>query len=133
MARLASDIVQHWREEVAKQKKEAVAARKKDSDSSTAAVSAADSQVSQPLDKRTWKRDNVDSKRTESPIRNNCIGLLYDGLAFMSEDGECPMSSDTPMPVLMDSRFYRSAHSGFETCDGYRTRGASKVRLGDVE
>jgi transcription elongation factor S-II len=36
--------------------------------------------------KRKWVTDGVDIKRTGVPTRDNCVGLLYDGLAFMSEE-----------------------------------------------
>lgn len=36
--------------------------------------------------KRKWVTDGVDVKRTGVPTRDNCVGLLYDGLAFMSEE-----------------------------------------------
>ncbi|TVY24625.1 Transcription elongation factor S-II [Lachnellula hyalina] len=37
--------------------------------------------------KRRWDTEKVDIKRTGIPSRDNCIGLLYNGLAFMSTEG----------------------------------------------
>ncbi|KAI3392136.1 hypothetical protein diail_6148 [Diaporthe ilicicola] len=37
-------------------------------------------------EKRHFKMDKVDLKRTSSDIRNNCIGVLYNGLAYRSTD-----------------------------------------------
>lgn len=85
MASLASEIVSHWRDEVAKQKTAALARKKGSTSPSSDAPSTA--KITTPLDRRTWKNDNVDVKRTESLIRNNCVGLLYDGLAFMVDEG----------------------------------------------
>ncbi len=36
--------------------------------------------------KRKWATDGVDIKRTGVPTRDACVGLLYDGLAFMSTE-----------------------------------------------
>jgi transcription elongation factor S-II len=35
---------------------------------------------------RRWEREGVDVKRTGIPARDACIGLLYNGLAFMSSE-----------------------------------------------
>lgn len=37
---------------------------------------------------RKYDADGVDIKRTESPVRNSCIGLLYNGLAYRSTASE---------------------------------------------
>lgn len=37
-------------------------------------------------DKRHFKTDKVDLKRTSSDTRNNCVGILYNGLAYRSTD-----------------------------------------------
>jgi transcription elongation factor S-II len=36
--------------------------------------------------KRKWESEGVDTKRTGTPSRDACIGLLYNGLAYMSEE-----------------------------------------------
>ncbi len=36
--------------------------------------------------KRRWETEKVDVKRTGVPSRDACIGLIYNGLAFMSEE-----------------------------------------------
>lgn len=38
------------------------------------------------IEKRHFKTDKVDLKRTSSDVRNNCIGVLYNGLAYRSTD-----------------------------------------------
>lgn len=35
---------------------------------------------------RTWGLDKVDIKRTGVPTRDSCVGLIYNGLAYMSEE-----------------------------------------------
>lgn len=37
-------------------------------------------------EKRHFKLDKVDLKRTSSDTRNNCVGMLYNGLAYRSTD-----------------------------------------------
>ncbi|KAF2099312.1 transcription elongation factor S-II family protein [Rhizodiscina lignyota] len=39
-----------------------------------------------PPEKRNAKADKVDINVTGNPTRDNCLKLMYDGLAFMSED-----------------------------------------------
>ena len=39
-----------------------------------------------PPEKRNAKEDKVDINLTKSVIRNSCLKLMYDGLAFMSEE-----------------------------------------------
>jgi transcription elongation factor S-II len=97
---LANNIVANWRDEVAKQKTGA-SKRRTDNASQSAQGGETMAQISSPLDKRTWKRDNVDVKRTDSSIRNNCVGLLYDGLAYNSDDGE----DSPPYQTLSTSSF----------------------------
>jgi transcription elongation factor S-II len=84
---LANTIVANWRDEVAKQKSGS-SKKKAENGSHPATGGESMAQISSPLDQRTWKRDNVDVKRTDSAIRNNCVGLLYDGLAYSSDDGQ---------------------------------------------
>ena len=47
--------------------------------------------LSVPKEKRTHKTDNVKWKVTKSDTRNNAVRLMYDGLAYMSEEGEPPI------------------------------------------
>ena len=49
-----------------------------------------------PPEKRNAKVDKVDTKVTGSPTRDNCLKLMYDGLAFMSEDSAYLKSLLTP-------------------------------------
>lgn len=36
--------------------------------------------------KRKWENEGVDTKRTGIPTRDACIGLIYNGLAYMSDE-----------------------------------------------
>jgi transcription elongation factor S-II len=36
------------------------------------------------IEKRKYETDNVNVKRTDSSVRNSCIGLIYNGLAYRS-------------------------------------------------
>jgi transcription elongation factor S-II len=66
--------------------------------------------------KRIWATDNVDIKRTGVPTRDNCIGLLYNGLAFMSTESSTTI-------ILKSMEVERAAFNTFrgETPE-YRTK-----------
>ncbi|KAJ5726338.1 uncharacterized protein N7483_007695 [Penicillium malachiteum] len=93
VARLASEIVSKWRNEVNKQKQGGGTAASRASNSprppqngtgastpASATPSDKASKLSVPPDKRTWKADGVDTNVTSSRVRDSCIGLMYDGL-----------------------------------------------------
>lgn len=85
IGKLASEIVQKWKKivEAEKLKKTRMAA------SSTPKSSPAPSEVKAftgDKSKRKWEVEKVDTKRTGVPTRDACIGLIYNGLAFMSEE-----------------------------------------------
>lgn len=94
IARAASDLVAKWRKLVEHEKKVKGAKTK----SPTPAPSSSTPKAATPTpsssgskkkfegdpDKRKFEADGVDIKRTDSSTRNNCIGLIYNGLAFRS-------------------------------------------------
>ncbi|KAL3422207.1 transcription elongation factor S-II [Phlyctema vagabunda] len=91
IAKLASEIVQKWKKTVEAEK----AKRAKMSTPSSAsppkvekASSSAEPEKGFVGDssKRRWETDKVDVKRTGIPTRDNCIGLMYNGLAFKSTE-----------------------------------------------
>jgi transcription elongation factor S-II len=45
-----------------------------------------------PPEQRNSKTDKVNTNLTDSAIRNNCIKLMYDGLAHMVDDCKCLVS-----------------------------------------
>ncbi|RAH44179.1 transcription elongation factor DST1 [Aspergillus aculeatinus CBS 121060] len=126
VARLSSEIVSKWRNEVNKQKAGASPGPSQRSSSSprptpngTAASTPSDkaSKLSVPPDKRTWKADGVDVNQTSNRIRDSCIGLMYDGLCFNA--------TEAPRTVLAKaSNVEAAAFSAFgpETKEQYRTK-----------
>ena len=95
VAGLANQMVQKWREEVNKQKKgvprpKAAAANGSASPAPppSGTASPAPSKKKHGVDpaKRSHKTDNVKYQVTGEEARDNCVRLMYDGLAFMSED-----------------------------------------------
>ncbi|KAL8946259.1 MAG: hypothetical protein Q9222_007324, partial [Ikaeria aurantiellina] len=102
VAKLAAEIVKKWRDEVSKHKggastpngsqpstngtKQKMATPPVTSTASPAPTATEPPKPTVPLDQREWKKDNVSLDRTDSAIRNSCIGLLYNGLAPYSPD-----------------------------------------------
>ncbi|KAI9840961.1 MAG: RNA polymerase II elongation factor [Sclerophora amabilis] len=90
VAQLASQIVSKWREDVkvkASPAKETNGAAPKSSDGDAAAnAGTSGSKITVPPDQRDWKKDKVDVKRTGNSARDNCLGLIYNGLCYMSEE-----------------------------------------------
>jgi transcription elongation factor S-II len=97
--RLATELVGKWRDEVKKQPP-----KRKDGPAKTVANGGATSSPAPPpsgtaspaptqakkkhdvpADKRNHKTDNVKYQVTGSEARDQCVRLMYDGLAFMSE------------------------------------------------
>lgn len=130
VARLASEIVSRWRTEVNKQKQGTGAAASRGSSgsprpangtgtSTPAAVTPSDkaSKLSVPPDKRTWKADGVDIAVTSNKTRDNCVGLMYDGL--------CVGSTESPKTVLAKASAVEAAAFdtlGPETKEPYKTK-----------
>lgn len=97
VAQLANSLVSSWREEVNKEKRRSgkPAAAKIANGAASTASPASTSQSpapnkpkkhSVPADKRNHKTDNVNWQATGDMVRDNCIKLMYDGLAHMSEE-----------------------------------------------
>ncbi|KAJ6787946.1 hypothetical protein PWT90_03763 [Aphanocladium album] len=53
---------------------------------------------------RKYDADGVDIKRTESSVRNNCIGLIYNGLAYRSTASESDVLAKA---VAVEAAAYR--------------------------
>jgi transcription elongation factor S-II len=88
IAKLATEIVTKWKKTVEAEKAKKLAkmaspapknASSQDEPSETKAFTGDKA-------KRRWEHEKVDTKRTGVPSRDACIGLLYNGLAFMSEE-----------------------------------------------
>ena len=93
VARLASEIVKKWRDDVQKAKANSPA-RKKSPNGTASPIPAntanangngnAKPKVAVPPAERDWKKDKVKIERTNQQKRDACIGLIYNGLCFMS-------------------------------------------------
>jgi transcription elongation factor S-II len=89
IARLASEIVQKWKKivEVEKLKKGRMPAGSPPKARTTSSPVPAETKgFTGDKAKRKWETDKVETKRTGTPSRDACIGLIYNGLAFMSEE-----------------------------------------------
>lgn len=80
VARLAAEVVQKWRDDIQKKKG---SGSKSNSGTPPASFSEKPSFTVAP-DQRNYKNDNVDIEKTNVTTRNNCIGLLYNGLCYRS-------------------------------------------------
>lgn len=130
VARLSSEIISKWRIDVNKQKAGSGAAAIRGSSgsprpangtgvSTPAAATPSDktSKLSVPPDKRTWKADGVDIAVTSNKTRDNCVGLMYDGL--------CVGSTESPKTVLAKAAAVEAAAYdtlGPETQEQYKTK-----------
>lgn len=89
VARLASEIVKKWRDDVQRAKGSSPSGKK--SPNGTASPAPANTsngnakpKLNVPPAERDWKKDKVDTARTNQATRDGCIGLIYNGLCFMS-------------------------------------------------
>lgn len=91
IARLATEIVSKWRktveaEKAKKSSKMAASSPTKNGASASPAPPAEAKGFVGDSSKRRWETDKVDTKRTGVPSRDACIGLIYNGLCFMSQE-----------------------------------------------
>lgn len=92
--KLAAELVSKWRDEVKKGPKKGAPSKPANGSASPApppsgTASPAPSQTKKKHDvapdKRNHKTDKVKYQVTGNEARDNCVRLMYDGLAFMSE------------------------------------------------
>ncbi|OJJ48165.1 hypothetical protein ASPZODRAFT_62762 [Penicilliopsis zonata CBS 506.65] len=128
VARLSSEIVSRWRNEVNKQKatgspgasqRSSGSPRRTPNGTASPAATPSDkaSKLSVAPEKRTWKADGVDVNQTGNRIRDSCVGLMYDGL--------CQYSTEAPRTVLAKANAVETAAYnalGPETKEQYRTK-----------
>lgn len=98
VAKKASELVSKWRSDVKKAGADRSSTPKRQNGTQSPASQAAPSPVpaaaaakpkpkhNVPLDKRNVDTDGVDWKVTGSSIRDNCLKMMYNGLALMSEE-----------------------------------------------
>ncbi|KEY66514.1 hypothetical protein S7711_04840 [Stachybotrys chartarum IBT 7711] len=97
IARAAAEIVAKWKKLVEQEKQSKLHKAKMSSPapapaSSPAMAPAAPTSAKKVFkgdpEKRKFDSDGVDIKRTDSNVRNQCIGLVYNGLAYRSTEPE---------------------------------------------
>lgn len=96
IAKLAGEIVAKWRKLVDAEKAAKAQRAKNLGSPSTPTPGSNGSPAPLPqssskpyegdTEKRHFKEDKVDIKRTSSTIRDNCIGMMYNGLAYRATD-----------------------------------------------
>ncbi|KAF4999163.1 hypothetical protein FGRMN_2622 [Fusarium graminum] len=101
IARAAAELVNKWKKLVEQEKN----SKKSKVGSGSPAPAPASAPTSSPapppsssggaggkykgdIEKRKYETDNVNIKRTDSSVRNSCIGLIYNGLAYRSTASE---------------------------------------------
>ncbi|KAF2146763.1 uncharacterized protein K452DRAFT_348455 [Aplosporella prunicola CBS 121167] len=121
VARKASELVSKWRSDV---KKAGAGSATPKSTNSTASPAPSPAPAAKappkhnvPPEKRNVNTDGVDYKVTGSATRDNCLKLMYDGLAHMSE--EMPK---TVLGVARDVELAAYNKYQPETSEGYKTR-----------
>lgn len=131
IARLASEVVQRWKKAVENEK--AIKAGKMKASASASPVPKSASPAPAPAsktaaagskkfegdaDKRTYLNDGVDLKRTGSKTRDNCIGLMYNGLCFRSYE---------PADLIIQYAV-EVEHAAFKAYNGETTQYKEKIR-----
>ena len=93
VARQAVELVSKWRADIKKTGGTSGASTPKPAANgasspapSPVAANKAKQKHTVPPEKRNAKADKVDTNLTNSAVRNSCLKLMYDGLAFMSEE-----------------------------------------------
>lgn len=123
VARLANEIVKKWRDEIHKQKGSSSSisnGKKSSSNPPTSTSSPAPPEkplFTVPPEQRNYKNDKVDINRTMQSTRDNCIGLMYNGL--------CYLSTSAPATILTCAMAVETAaFSAFgpETNDTYKSK-----------
>ena len=121
VARLAMEIVKKWRDDIEKQKGAASSANgKKGSPSRTASPAPTNGTKAKhevPLDQRDYKKDKVNITKTNQVTRDNCIGLIYNGLCYTSPD---PPSDILSVAATIESAGFSLL--GPESNAGYKTK-----------
>ncbi|KAH6609287.1 transcription elongation factor s-ii [Trichoderma cornu-damae] len=100
IARAASELVIKWKKLVEQEKNSKlqkakmgspsapVAAPQPNASANAASAGGAKKAFKGDPEKRKFDTDGVSIKRTESNVRNQCIGLIYNGLAYRSTESE---------------------------------------------
>ncbi|KAI4105856.1 MAG: hypothetical protein L6R37_002501 [Teloschistes peruensis] len=131
VARLASEIVRKWRDEVSKAKastpmpnglangtkKMATPPSRASKPSSPAPAASEPAKPAVPPEQRDYKKDGVSINRTNQATRDSCIGLLYNGLAHTST---VPTSTIISIAASVEAAAYTTF--GPETKETYKSK-----------
>ena len=119
VGRLANEIVKKWRDDIYKAKGSPSSQSSKKSipspPTSTNSPAPEQSALTVPPDQRDYRKDKVDIKRTTQSTRDNCIGLIYNGLAHTST---VPPSEVLTHAVAVEAAAF--ATYGPETNESYK-------------
>ncbi|CAG8956841.1 hypothetical protein HYFRA_00012296 [Hymenoscyphus fraxineus] len=89
IARLATEIISKWKKIIGQNKQKTMAHSTPTNGAASSpapAPTTAEKGFTGDVTKRRWNSENVDIKRTQNPPRDSCIGLMFNGLAFMSSE-----------------------------------------------
>ena len=128
VARLASEIVKKWRDDVQRAKGSSPAIKKASNGTASPlppgtptsngnGTTNSKPKLNVPPAERDWKKDKVDTARTNQSTRDGCIGLIYNGLCFMSTS---PPSEILQKAVAVEAAGF--AKLGPETNPGYSSK-----------
>jgi transcription elongation factor S-II len=124
IARLAAEVIGKWKRAVqiqqaeSKKQKMAGSSPPKTEAASSPAPPAKGDKYTGDISKRRWETDKVDTKRTGVQSRDACIGLLYNGLAFMSDAN----------PVQIIAKAMEVEKAAFESLKGDTPEYRAKLR-----
>lgn len=108
--KLATELVSKWRDEVKKGPKKGTPGKIANGSASPApppsgtaspAPSSAKKKHDVAPDKRNHKTDNVKYQITGDEARDQCVRLMYDGIAFMSEARQLLLAPYIPLLTLL--------------------------------
>ena len=120
VARLANDIVRKWREDISKAKGVSPSDKKSPNGNASPVPSATTNgapKLNVPPAERDWKKEKVNTNKTHQAQRDGCIGLIYNGLCFMST---APSSEILAKAVAVEAAGFDKL--GPETNPGYSTK-----------
>ncbi|KAL9109134.1 MAG: hypothetical protein Q9227_006225 [Pyrenula ochraceoflavens] len=129
IARLASEIVSKWRQEINAQKPKLSSGTSTPNgikpngvkSASPAPTSAPPKPATPaiPPDKRNHKTDKVSLDKTDDQARNRCIGMMYDGLA---QNSDTPSTELLPLAVAIENAAFQKFSSNGNLTGEYRDK-----------
>lgn len=120
VARLANEIVRKWKDDVQKAKAGSPSGIKSPNGTASPVLAATlngKPKLNVPPAERDWKKDMVDIGKTNQSTRDGCIGLIYNGLCFMST---VPSSEILQKAIAVEAAGFEKL--GPETNPGYSSK-----------